>query len=152
MRNKHLFSLITLAMLFVSGCGSSTEMTTGDSSQNQTPASTSLSKEGACRELKIAIGTYTDISVKSLAELQFDNNAKPIPPSEEIQFLVGTLIESINVVAENAPNEELKYVSEQFALDVSAYHEKAMNQEISLAASAAITDDLTQIQELCPAY
>jgi hypothetical protein len=29
---------------------------------------------------------------------------------------------------------------------------KAMNQEISLAATAAITDDLTRIQELCPAY
>jgi hypothetical protein len=62
------------------------------------------------------------------------------------------LIESLNVVAENAPSDELTNVSEQFATDISAYHEKAMNQEISLAASAAITDDLTQIQELCPAY
>jgi hypothetical protein len=90
--------------------------------------------------------------MKSLAELQLDDNAKPLPPSGEIQSLVGTLIQSLNDVTENAPNEELKNVSEQFALDVAAYHEKAMNQEISLAATAAITDDLTKIQELCPAF
>jgi hypothetical protein len=152
MRNKQLFSLISLAILFISGCGSPTELTTGNSSQPQTPASTSLSKEEACRELKIAIGTYGDISIKSLAELQFDENAKPLPPSEEIQSLVGTLLESLNVLAENAPNEELKDASQQFASDIAAYHEKTMNREISIAASAAITDDLTQIQELCPAY
>jgi hypothetical protein len=139
-------------IIFVSGCSATESTSTGNSSQVETPASTSLSKEDACRELKIAIGTYTDISIKSLAELQLDDNANPLPPSEEIQSLVGALIESLNVVAENAPNKELKDVSEQFALDVAAYHEKAMNQEISLAASAAITDDLTQIQKLCPAY
>jgi|LakMenEpi03Aug12_release.lakeMendotaPanAssembly.Ray.scaffolds.fasta_scaffold593521_2 hypothetical protein len=151
MRITSLVPIVSV-IVFVSGCSTNESTSTESSSQVETPASTSLSKEDACRELKIAIGTYTDISMKSLAELQLDDNAKPLPPSGEIQSLVGTLIQSLNDVTENAPNEELKNVSEQFALDVAAYHEKAMNQEISLAATAAITDDLTKIQELCPAF
>jgi hypothetical protein len=151
MRIKNLVP-IACAIIFVSGCSATESTSTGNSNQVETSASTSLSKEDACRELKIAIGTYTDISIKSLGELQLDDNAKPLPPSEEIQSLVSSLIEAINVVSDNAPSEDIKNVSEQFATDIAAYHEKAMNQEISLAASAAITDDLTRIQELCPAY
>lgn len=138
--------------ILVSGCRTAENSSTGNSSQAQKPASVSLSEEDACRELKIAIGTYGDISIKSLAELQFDENAKPLPPSEEIQNLVKTLVESLTTLSESAPNEKLKNASEQFASDIGAYHDKAMNQELSLAASAAITDDITQIQELCPTY
>ena len=136
MQFKTIFVII-LALITTSGC---------------TQSEVTSNKDSACRELNIALGTFTDISLKSLTELELDDNAKPLPPSPEIQSLLEDLIESLNAVAENAPSEEIKTISEQFASDVATYYEKAMKQEISLASSAAISDDASQIQKLCTAF
>ena len=151
MQVNFLATLVIVSVL-VSGCGSNQESASNDTNQVEPLVSGSLSKDAACRELKIAIGTYTDITLKSLSELELDENAKPRPPSQEIQTLVSALVESLNLVSKNTADEEVSNVGEQFATDIGDYHKRAMNQEISLAATAAITDDLTRIQSLCPAY
>ena len=127
MKITHLVPIAALA-IFVSGCSGSSDSASTSVDQVEASAPSGMSKSEACIDLVSGIGDFTNIIAETALEIQLDANGNVMPPSAKIQVLVDDLTASLNEVSQNAPDDEIKGLADQFVSGLAAYHSDAMSQ------------------------
>lgn len=127
MKITHLVPIAALA-IFVSGCSGSSDSASTSVDQVEPSAPSGMSKSEACVDLVSGIGDFTNIIAETALEIQLDANGNVMPPSAKIQVLVDDLTASLNEVSQNAPDDEIKGLADQFVSGLAAYHSDAMSQ------------------------
>ena len=127
MKITHLVPIVALA-IFVSGCSGSSDSASTPVDQVEVSEPSGLSKTEACVELVSGIGDFATIIAETAMEIQLDANGNVLPPSAAIQVLVDDLTASLNAVSQNAPDDEVKGLADEFVTGLAAYHSDAMSQ------------------------